>query len=118
MNGFLNLYAIRLPSGELFSHPRPRRPAIDYSMPSYIRDVLGIQEQQEPEPSPFPAIFTDREEAEKFFDQLREQAEMVGVKNWGASIVTALLTPFTPGDPGTEFADTVIHWLDQNGVEL
>jgi hypothetical protein len=128
MNGFTYRYAVRMPNGLLYMRPvevadEDGEDATDYSTPSPMRDmqryyvVLGNGLSRKTKTVLEPVIFDKREDAEKVLDKLREEAIRFGVDNWGATIVAQLCTPFSPGDPGTEFIDQVLAWLEQQGVE-
>lgn len=121
MNGFTYRYAIRMPNGQLFKSPQQQQTEElrDQNQQLYMR-MLGIyvsEPDPTPPPDPCPMIFDKREDAEQVFNNLRESARQFGVDNWGGTIVAQLCTPFTPGDPGMEFADAVIYWLTANEVQ-
>jgi hypothetical protein len=122
LNGFTYRYAVRMPNGDLFAPPQPQRQVINFGMPSIMRDMLGLyamrEEFAEPEPqiAPEPRIFDNREDAEQLLNNLRDTATQFGVDNYGGTIVTQLCTPFTPGDPGIDFADEVVKWLNDEDI--
>ncbi|KWX66843.1 hypothetical protein [Mycobacterium sp. NAZ190054] len=108
-----------MPNGELYVDRALQRQAEVYaeqyhSVPSFMRDMMGMVEPKAI-PAPKPAIFDTRDEAENLCAKLAKQAAAVGVANWGGAVVESLCTPFTSGDPGTEFAAEVAEWVEQHG---
>lgn len=133
-NGFSRRYAIRLPDGSLYTGADPRaaekaaeQAAIYYNTPSPMRDmsfglnaILGIGGVAGPPASPKdpqPRIFDTYAEAVKLFEELDAKAQVVGVHNWGGCIVESLSTPFTSGDPAEQFAEAVMAWVTENGLQ-
>lgn len=120
MNGFTFRYAIRMPNGQLFAAQKQRPADFEREHQRAYLSMLGmhvLESEMEPQPAPEPLIFDQRDDAEKILTNLRESARQFGVDNYGATIVAQLCTPFTPGDPGMEFADDIIKWIGQEGIE-
>lgn len=124
MNGFTYRYAIRMPNGELFTQQQPRQAAWSQrEIEARYMHMLGMgvhyvaEPDPGPQPDPGPMIFDKLEDAETVFENLRSSAVQFGVDLWAGAIVAQLCTPFTPGNPGTEFAETVVKWLTENEVQ-
>ena len=121
--GFRLLYAIRMPNGELYTPAVDGQTptADDYSIPTPVRDMMGMfglftpQESATPTEPPKPSIFETRLQAEQKLNELRALAARFGVTQWGGVVVAQLCTPFTSGDPSQEFAEQVTAWLQQQG---
>lgn len=129
-NGFARRFAIRLPSGELYTgHDRVsyeqacQAYAEWLEMPGPVRDMMQMQAYNmfggsatvEAPKLPEPKVFDRREDAEELLKQLRGKAAEVGVFGWGGCVVEQLCTPFTSGDPSQEFAEQVTAWLQEQG---
>lgn len=75
---WLRQYAIRMPNGELYSDVAPQAPVDDYSIPSPMRDMLGLGSWFGMMSTPAPAtrvptgpvIFSDYPAAKAKLDEL------------------------------------------------
>lgn len=120
---WLRQYAIRMPNGELYSDVAPQAPVDDYSIPSPMRDMLGLGSWFGMMSTPAPAtrvptgpvIFSDYPAAKAKLDELRKAARAVGVTVYGGEIVERLCTPFSTGDLVAQFNADLIEWLEQHG---
>lgn len=128
--GFTRRYAIRLPSGQLYTgydqmeYEQACQAYAEFmAMPAPMRDMAqsaifgffggGAPRVTEPPKPPEPKVFDRRVEAEELLRELRSKATAVGVLGWGGCVVEQLCTPFTSGDPALEFAEQVEAWVQE-----
>jgi hypothetical protein len=91
-----------MPDGQLYRPPHPR---------SVFGPLLGF-ETATARTQP-PALFDTRADAEVLLNEIRRQAESVGVTNWGGQVVCQLCSPFVPVDPAPLFCEHIESWLHQ-----
>lgn len=117
--GFTFQFAIRTPSGRLYSEPCQKKNTSDYNAASYM-SILGIGMhyllEEEPEPRTEPThqilVFDCPEDAATKLQQLQKQAAAVGVDNYGGAVVARLCSPFTDLPSTTQFAAHVEAWME------
>lgn len=99
---FVTQYAIRTPSGELWCNT--------YSSPWSGISGLFSSGDEAPKQEP-PAVWYNREQAQRQLDGLKEQASRIGVLDWFGVVVQRICSPFTTDDPGEHFATDLEEWL-------
>lgn len=106
---FVTQYAIRTPSGELWSSAAPS---------GWASNIFGglfgnATGDESPPPTPPPAVWYSRDEAQNQLDSLRVQAARLGVTDWFGVVVQRICSPFTTDDPGERFVTELQEWLDR-----
>ncbi len=95
-NDFAKQYAIRLPSGELFSNS--------------TCNIFGGHNHE-----PEVVVFDRRDQAEATLAMLKRQAVQLGISEWAGRIEERLCSPFSVTDPGAGFAAEVEKWAEAQG---
>lgn len=103
---FVTQYAIRTPSGGLWSNATPGG-----WITGLTRGLFGSLGDEAPPTTPPPAVWYSRDEAQRQLDSLREQAAHIGVRDWFGVIEQRICSPFTTTDPGEQFAAELQEWL-------
>lgn len=128
-NRYIRQWAILMPNGELYGQPIQvpvkGEPVEDFSVPSSVRDMMGMGglfmmgAAKAPRTVTViePVIFTTREAAAEALTNIAAHAEQLGVTHWGGIVVERLCTPFIGTDPGVAFRDEIIDWIQQQGEQ-